>query len=562
MKNNVHFWNILMVAIIAVLVDYTVYITGCKHKIATIIISILVFSIYIVLLKKKKIKLSKDFEILDLIFITIIIGTAIIEIPKPDFSYDVRNYHIYLQENIKTDKINFDFFTANAIQGFLFPLGDRMYYLFRTFLGYRLGTILSYYTIIVIYYQTKGIFKHFFGEHKLIPICAILCFASSILRQWMGTYYIDSLSVVFLLEIISQVLKGKVLKDRKNLFMVALTAGIAIGIKVTNLLLLIPIGIYVIVRERKNFNKTKILDIFLGIIIFCIPFLLYIIDNIIQTGSALFPYYNNLFKSQYFGNYSWKDHRFGIPSIVHAIIWPIYTSSIKLGYGDNWIVADYIWAIGYIVNIISTIYCIVKKKMKSELFSINIISLSLTCIWIIGLEGYMRYALIIPVMYSVIIGYIILNKTKNIRFNIAPFIETLGVLIVMMIMTIKIIPEIDSFMIENISRMFKDKEKTIQIDGVWGVANDNSALTELVREEGTPIYNLETKNISESNIAAEKYNDKIENTDIYFLSESTEIKDDFESKGFKVEFVTQYTTEEIPYIYYGRMNLYKMRKAN
>lgn len=560
MKSNIHFLNIVMIAVIAIIIDYIIYITSWPYKIVASVICITILTIYIWLIKKGKIQINHNFEMLDLIFWIIIIGFAIININKPDFSYDVDNYHIYLQENIKIDKINFDFFVGNAIQGFLFPLGDRMHYLIRTFLGYRLGTILSYYAIIVIYYQTKEIFQHFFGKHKLIPICSILCYSSSILRQWIGTYYIDLFSVVFLLGVINYALKKDILKDKKNLFFVALIAGIATGIKVTNIILLIPIGIYVIIMERKNFNKKKVVEILIAVAIFFIPFTLYIIDNISQTGSPLFPYYNNIFKSEFFGDFSWKDHRFGIPSVLHALVWPIYTSSIKLGYGDDWYIADYIWAIGYVFTIITVIYCITKRKKESGIFSLGILSLGLTLIWIIALEGYMRYALIIPVMYSIVIGYVILNKTKDKEIKISSINESICIIIVALIMLIKIIPEIDQFMLANVSRMIIDNNKTIHIDGVWGVLNDDSALTELVREEGTPIYNLEMKNTNTSKVANEIYQTKIKDKDIYILtlSASSTIKK-LQDRGFETEFVRKYTTEEIPYIYYGNIMLYKIR---
>ena len=130
------------------------------------------------------------------------------------------------------------------------------------------------------------------------------------------------------------------------------------------------------------------------VILFIIPFLIYIIDNFIQTGSPIFPYYNNIFKSEYFGNFSWKESRFGTPSIKHALVWPIYVSCIIQGYGDDWLISDYIWGIGFVISILMFIYLIINKdKNNYKIFCLTIISLILTAGWIMFLEGYMRYAL-------------------------------------------------------------------------------------------------------------------------------------------------------------------------
>lgn len=563
-KSSIHFFNILVIAIIALIIDYIIYITNFSYSTIVIPISTIVIGIYILLLKKGILKLTKNFEILDLIFCIGIIAFAISKISIPDFSYDVRNYHIYLQENIKTDKINFDFFTGNIINGFLFPLGDRIYYISRFFLGYRLGTILSYYSIIVIFYQTKNILKLFFENHQLLSLCSTICYSSFILRQWTGTYYIDSLSVIFLLEIIYYVLKETILKNRKLLFFITLLSGIATAIKITNLILIIPIAVFVLIKERKYIDKKIILNFIISIIIFCLPFLIYVIDNLKQTGNPIFPYYNNIFKSNFFGEFSWKDSRFGIPSLKHAIIWPIYVSSIIQGYGDDWQIYDYIWAIGYLISIFMFVYFIIYKDIKNKkIFSLVLISLILTIIWIVFLEGYMRYALIIPVLYSILIGYIILNITKKINFEFTNKLRIILTITAIIIITTITIKNLDEEKIDNYSMILKDKNQTISIDGVWGVYGNNSALTELVRESNVPIYNLDIENINSSEKNIEKYKEIIKNKKIYILCNNELYLDILKSQGFNIEFFKEYTSKELPYISKNdSIKIYKLTNNN
>jgi hypothetical protein len=94
-----------------------------------------------ILIKRKKIGISIDFNKIDILFY---IGLAIITvftIIYPDSFWDTKSYHIYLQQNPFVNKINFDFFAGRNLNSFQFPIADRVYYLFRYILGYRLGTI-------------------------------------------------------------------------------------------------------------------------------------------------------------------------------------------------------------------------------------------------------------------------------------------------------------------------------------------------------------------------------------------------------------------------------------
>lgn len=522
MKINIHFWIFLNISIIASLCDIIGYTTKIPYEICVILSLILLGIINLILIKRKLIKIQSDFEFLDITFYFMIFLMMLLRLPIPDFSYDVSNYHIYLQENTYIDKINFDFFAGKTVNGFLFPLGDKMHYLFRHFLGYRLGTILSYYVIIVLFYQTKNILKLVCGDKKIIPIISILCFSSYIIRQWTGTYYIDNFCIVLILEIVHQMLiDKKCFENKKTIYLIALISGIATAIKITNIILILPIIICFMIKRRKQLT-TSIIPVFIvsGIIVL-IPSLIYIIDNMIQTGSPLFPYYNSIFKSEYFGLFSWKDSRFGIPNVLYALIWPIYVSCIKLGYGDNWLITDYIWAVGYIVTISYIIYSKFIKKNKNDLIcNISILSLVLTLVWICFLEGYMRYALIIPVLYSIVLGAILIKLFSKLKIetNILDFFlfkilfpTILGLCIIFAAFNLNV------RVLENYKLIYKDrKDISLHIDGVWGVIADDSSITQLLREKQTPIYNLE-ESINTSDITQKMYYSKMKNNNIYVL---------------------------------------------
>ena len=166
-----------------------------------------------------------------------------------DYSYDTKNYHIYIQEHFFDDKINEDLFVGRTINSFLFPLGDRMYYMFRYFYGYRLGVCISFYTLIIMYYQMKNILKTMIpniSNKKLFAFSIMPAFLWTV-NEFIGTYYIDNLSCIILLELIYIFVKQEnIFKDKHNLYYIAILLGIATGIKLPNLI--------------KEFEHTNILD--------------------------------------------------------------------------------------------------------------------------------------------------------------------------------------------------------------------------------------------------------------------------------------------------------------
>ena len=180
MKLNLSFLILLIIAIISCICDFTSYVFQLPFIISFVLS--LTMTLLLIFKFRKKIIVKSNVEFLDIFFFAIIILSAISTLPIPDVSPDTANYHIYLQENIGfIDKINFDFFVGRIVNCFSYSLGDRMNYIFRFFLGYRLGTILSFYSVIVLFYQFKRILKITMGDFKLTPIVALLCYFSDIL---------------------------------------------------------------------------------------------------------------------------------------------------------------------------------------------------------------------------------------------------------------------------------------------------------------------------------------------------------------------------------------------
>lgn len=430
MKINLSFLIILFISVSAFFNDILIGILKLDYFMSLILSFFAVGIFLLVLLKKSKFSLENCFCKLDLLFLIPFCIFTLIKIVFPDYYYDVPSYHYYNQKYVFIDKINFDFLVAGGkVNDFVYPLADRMNYIFRFFLGQRLGTVLSYFSIIILFYEIKKTIRVFNPNVKnimqvLSGICVVFI---PILYKFIGTYYIDIYSTIFLLEIFCVgVGKDKDLfKNKINLYYWFLLSGISIGIKISNLIFLIPIGINIIINNVNNIKTLKFKNYFICIFIFFAPFFIYGINNFVQVGNFFFPF---LGRKKYYSSKDWNDPEFGIPNFFFSFIWPIVVSIFpQKGHNEEYLY-ELIWAIGYIFLIINILIQIYKRKCNTVLFRSEIINFVFCILWAVFINGYCRYAMIIPVLF--IINMVLNIKILTDKIDIMSVVQIITILIV------------------------------------------------------------------------------------------------------------------------------------
>lgn len=555
LKINVSFFILIAITLVVILSDLTIFLFNLEYKISLFIGLIVVAFLSRIFIRKRKIKVENKFNKMDLVFWILFIILIVTTIVYPDSFWDTRSYHIYLQDNPFVDKINDDFFAGRTLNSFLFALADRIHYVFRYFLGYRLGTLMSYYLLVVLYYQVKKFLTCILENRiskNIISILSILPLTLYVVIEQTGTYYIDNFSVVFTLELFYIIFcENNVLRNRLNTYLMALIVGIIISIKVSNIALLVPLFVYFIVKNYKDLKYLKIYDYLVIIFLFIFPYLSYMLDNIIQTGSPVFPYYNNILKSEYFMEESWKDTRFGGKTIIEILLWPLY--GIKYpnrlyDYGN----VDVMWYAGYVILIVYILFNLVRKitnfvtnkinnkKVKkeamaifkgesSEVFSLAVVLLFTYLMWSKVLVGYIRYAGVIAVLTYILVITIVVKSFSKKKYILCGLFSL--VIIANLVFTVKqyrvyknsLINSVLTsgkngltLYINNLKEVFYDKDyEKISIDGVWGVIMDDSSNPTLLREENTPIYNLRKSMTSTNELTTDMYYEKINNNRIY-----------------------------------------------
>ncbi len=529
---NISFFLLLVLFMQVIISDTIIYFFNARYIVAQII-GLIINIIINILLIKKVYKIKHDFSKWDSIFFIIIFLMFIATIAFPNRLSDTYTYHLYLQKYTFTDKINEDFFPGRTVTSFIFPIIDRLFYLFRSKLGFRLGTLPSYFIFIVIFYQIKKIIKKFVGENLKpyqLSILSILPIGTFILLQQVGSYYIDNFSVSLLLEFSYIILfeNENLFKNKKRLYFLAFLVGLIVCTKLTNAVYLILPIIYILIHNIKDIKNIKWYDYIFLIITALLPLLPYLLDTILQTGSPVFPYYNTIFKSKYFANENWVDNRFGTKNLFEVIVWPIYiiifprrayeTSRTDLNFG-----------IGYIISIIYLLYILCKRIFKKE--KIKLSTNILYCIYIIYLcliwakfsIGYTRYAGIIPVLSSILVIKLLISLIDKKAI--------LSTIVVAFILAVASISGFYEWITHNVLIYYENNLENLKtnvicllkdqdylkydIDGIWGVITDDSGIPSMLNVDDRIVQLSTGFKIGETEASEKIYWDNVLNNDIY-----------------------------------------------
>ena len=539
-KISLSFFILLAFFTQVIITDTIIYVSEMRYIFANAIALILNIALIVFLIKSKKIKIENNFKKWDLIFLTIILILTVATIIFPDEFWDSYSYHIYLQQEPFADKVNDDFFPGRTLTSFVFPIADRIFCMFRSILGFRLGALPGYLLLIVMFYQIKRILKKILKieiKDVYLSILSMLPLGTFIILQQIGTYYIDNFSIVILLEFIYVILyeADEIFKEKSRLYYLALITGIGVCIKITNAIYMIAPLVYVLIKNIKDIKQIKWFDYILLVITAFLPMLPYFLDAVIQTGSPVFPYYNTIFKSKYFAETNWLDTRYGPKTIIEFLIWPIIIilyprRAYEVGRTDLAFASGYIVLIIYVIY---TLYKIIIKKEKIKLTTTLLYVLTLLyfyLVWEKFIIGYTRYAGIIAILSTIFIIKLFLESVNMQRI--------LSILILGGVLSITAYNGIYEYIYygspynyklvmdgneasknnikTNVKKVLKDRNNIkYDINGIWGVIYDDSAVPTLLNVDDKLVHLEYGFKTGETQISQDIYWDNVLNNDIY-----------------------------------------------
>lgn len=538
-KTNLCFFVLLVMFFQVIICDNIIYFLKFNYVVSNIIALIINIFVIFYLKKYKKIKLENNYCKYDLFFLILFGIITMVTIIIPDTFWDSYSYHIYLQDNLFVDKIYNDFFPGRTLTSFIYPIADRVFYMFRSILGFRLGTLPGYFLIVVMYYEIKKFLKSLLNkkiDDKVISLFSVLPLGVFIILQQIGTYYIDNFSIVLLLEILYVIICEDKIEFKDKLLYLFFLIGIAVCVKIINLVYIFLPFLFLIFSNIKEIKKIRWFDYILFVFVLMIPMLPYLCDTMVKTGNPVFPYYNNIFKSEYFENISWLDKRYGPKNFIQFVFWPIYIlkypeKAYESAFTDLMFFVGYICSIFYILYAFIYIKLIKKQEINNKTFILTIILLYLYIVWELFVIGYTRYAGIIPVLSSILCIYFLIRFFEMNKIIFCIFIA--------LVVCISSLLGFENFYyygstksyiinffenktkgIENIKKnlckVFNDKNNIkYDIDGIWGVIDDDSCVPSLLNVDDRLVhleYGMKTGNTEKTN---KLYWDNVLNNDIY-----------------------------------------------
>jgi hypothetical protein len=340
----------------------------------------------------------------------------------PDTNYDQFHYELYLQEyDLRDNSINF---APGSIRSYFFPLTERAAKLFRYALGYRMGTIFNTFLLVTvilsIYDFLKKVYAACLPEKTFprIPVALFALFAVFAENTLFttGSYKTDLFGVPIVLEMIHLYffpLKNRSNSARHVLFF--LLGSISIACKLTLLPYVGILVIFYLIKNRKEFTKG---DYLVNILILISFPLIYVIYNVVETGSPIFPFYNDIFQSKMFELKRFRDERYGIRAF-HEIFTFHFMTLVDVEKLNEWHLYSYRLLMGNITSIIVIIAYLVNRKvwLRNAFLRLTAKIAFLALLFdyaCVITSGYFRYGAIVEILYGLLLAMLFLYLLKQV----------------------------------------------------------------------------------------------------------------------------------------------------
>lgn len=265
------------------------------------------------------------FNVIDIIGCCFIVLLGIYKSVYPDTCYDVVTYHIINQEPYWTGNNDFYFFKTS------FPLADRVFYLFRFLLGYRLGTLGNTVLLICIFVQVKRVIQQILvsnganiyekKEDFLISIGSLSVIMLEGVLMELGTYMTDIVAIPLMLEVLIQIIK-QVSRDEKtsiyNMIFVVINLSFIFLCKFVSAIIVCVLLVAYLFAVKKEITVKRFTICLLSALLIVAPLVIY---NMYLLGVPLFEL------SYIFGGYTGNevlDTRWGGENLFQKIVWPLY----------------------------------------------------------------------------------------------------------------------------------------------------------------------------------------------------------------------------------------------
>lgn len=319
----------------------------------------------------------------------------------PDLSFDVLNHRL-VQGERSLRGLQFlpgDFFPT------IFPFNpasDMLTGISRYLLGYRLGTIVNLLALVWAGTILEKILRPFVESATLRCAGVLLALFIEHGLFEINNYMVDLLALPLTLEALRLALEYKESTNQKrDLLFSALLLGASLGLKLTNAAVALPVlAVFTVQMLSQKLDARTLKFVAVSAGLFLLPLLPHAIYIFGETGSPVFPLYNNLIKSPFWNPITPYDGRWGPHGWTETILWPLLSFSNPGRLSELGVYSGRL-----VLGTVGAALCLVLPGAAARARMIALATLLGSLLWSLT-SGYVRYAVFVEVLGGVLVVYL------------------------------------------------------------------------------------------------------------------------------------------------------------
>lgn len=322
----------------------------------------------------------------------------------PDISVDVLNHRLIQGERGLRGPLFMpgDFFPT------IFPFNpssDMLTGISRHLLGYRLGTIINYFSLLYAGLVLSKLLRPFVLNARWRCLGVLLTLFTEHMLFEINNYMVDLLMLPPLLEATRLALR----EDDGNthlthdLVYAGFYTGAAVAFKLTNAVMVAPIVLlftYRLLRRPRKIDLRVLARVMLAAFVALLPLVPHAFYIYRATLSPVFPLYNRFFASPFWPAINIEEGRWGPVGFWETVIWPV-AMFFKPGRLAELPVYSGRLTAGFILAVICGLLPRVDRRIRLLSFALLFGSV----LWSATI-GYIRYALYLELLSGVLLIYL------------------------------------------------------------------------------------------------------------------------------------------------------------
>jgi hypothetical protein len=323
----------------------------------------------------------------------------------PDLSLDVLNHRLIQGERGLRGPLFIpgDFFPT------IFPFNpasDMLTGISRHLLGYRLGTIINYLSLLYAGVVLDKLLRPFVVSARWRCLGILLALYTEHMLFEINNYMVDLLTLPLLFEATRLALDERGDRERltRDLVYGALYLGACVAFKLTNVVAVVCVlslfAFRILRRESPRLDAGVAARVLLAAFAAVLPLAPHALYIYRETGSPVFPLYNKIFASPLWPEFNIYEGRWGPESFWQTLVWPVV-----MFFKPERLAELPVYSGRISVGFVAALCCLLLPRIDRRIRLLSFALLLGSLLWSASV-GYLRYALYLELLSGVILVYL------------------------------------------------------------------------------------------------------------------------------------------------------------